>query len=207
MQGGHHRTVTEENHQKDVQVLREALEKAHTEAMNAEKAKSFAHNQKLEEKVPQLQRQLQEKPAHELGEGAEIDLFEELRRAFPGDQIHRVAKGVAGADIIHTVVTNRKQCGIIIYDAKNRATWQNRYSTKLRQDQIAAKADHAILSTAVFPAGAKQLHEQEGVILANPARVIALVHILRKEIVQAHVYRLSEEERTEKTARLYAFIT
>jgi hypothetical protein len=196
-----------ENQDKRLQEQREALEKAHVEAMNAEKAKSFAHNQKLEERVQQLQRQLQEKPAHELGEGAEIDLFEELRRAFPGDLITRVNKGVAGADIIHKIIMNRKECGTIIYDSKNRAIWQNRYTTKLRQNQISARADYAILSTPVFPGRTKQLHVQDDVICLNPARVIAMVTILRKEIVKSHVLRLSDEERTGKQAKLYTYIT
>jgi hypothetical protein len=166
--------VAEQEAEKRLQEQREAYEKAITEAVNAEKANTFNHNQKLEEKVQQLQRQLQEKTAHELGEGAEINLFEELRRAFPGDQIDRVAKGVAGADIIHKVIMNRKECGTVVYDSKNRARWLDSYATKLRQDQLAAKADHAILSTAVFPTGAKQLHEKDGVILENPARVITM---------------------------------
>jgi len=196
-----------ENQDKRLQEQREALESAHKEALNAEKANAFSHNQKLEEKVEQLQRQLQEKTAHELGEGAEINLFEELKRAFPHNQIARVGKGVSGADIIHRIMMNRRACGTIIYDSKNRARWADEYAAKLRRDQLAENAEHAIPCTAAFPKKARQIYVQDGVILLNPARVIAMVSILRGLMVQAQVLRLSNEERSEKTARVYALIT
>lgn len=186
---------------------REALEKANLEAVNAEKAKAFNNTLKLEEKLQEMQRQLQKKTSEELGEGAEVDLFEALKSEFPRDQITRVNKGAAGADIIHTVVHGEKVCGCIIYDSKNRNAWRNEYATKLRQDQLAAKADHAILSTAVFPAGARQLHIQDGVVVVNPARVIVLVQMLRKHMLQTYTLRLSANARDQKTVQLYDFIT
>lgn len=186
---------------------REALEKANADALNAEKAKAFDEKLKIEEKLQAVTRQLQQKSAEELGEGAEVDLFEALKEEFPGDKISRVDKGAAGADIIHQVVNNGRICGCIIYDSKNRNAWRNDYVTKLRQDQLAANGDHAILSTHVFPAGARQLHVQDGVLIANPARVVALVELLRKQIVQMHSLRLSNEAREQKTGQLYEFIT
>src|SRR5258708_5837070 len=74
------------------------------------------------------------------------------------------------------------------------------------KDQITAEAEHAILSSLKFPADARQLHVQDGVIIANPARVLALVQMLRRHIVQIHTLRLSNIERDCKTAALYEFI-
>ena len=186
---------------------REALEKAGAGAVSAEKAKAFNERQKLEEKLQAMQRQIQQKTADELGEGAEVDLFEALKAEFPDDRITRVKKGTPGADIIHEVVNRGRLCGRIVYDSKNRNAWQNDYVVKLRQDQLAAHADHAILSTSVFPAGARQLHLREGVIIANPARVVALVQLLRRHVVQVDTLRLSNEARDDKAAHLYEFIT
>jgi hypothetical protein len=186
---------------------REVLEKASTEAVNAEKAKAFNEKLKLDAKLQAMQRQLQQKRADELGEGAEVDLFEVLKAEFPDDRIKRVNKGTPGADIIHEVVHNGRVSGKIVYDSKNRSAWQNGYVAKLRKDQLAAEADHAVLSTMAFPAGARQLHVKDGVIIANPARVIVVVQMLRKHLLQTHSLRLSKESRNEKTARLYEFIT
>ena len=44
-------------------------------------------------------------------------------------------------------------------------------------------------------------------IVANPARVLALVEILRDQLVRMHELRVSNEERGSKTDELYAFIT
>jgi hypothetical protein len=186
---------------------RNALEKANSAALNVEKSKAFKDKLKFEEKVQELQRQLQKKTADELGEGAEVDLFEALKAEFPADDITRVSRGAAGADVVHKVVHNGKICGCIIYDSKNRNAWRNEYLTKLRQDQLAAKADHSVLSTHVFPAGARQLHIQDGVVVANPARIVMLAQMLRKHVVQSHTLRLSNEARDAKTVRLYEFMT
>lgn len=186
---------------------REILEKAKDEAVNAEKAKAFDENQKLSNKVNELQRALEKKTNEELGEGAEIDLFEALRAEFPDDRIERVKKGEPGADIVHVVRRNGKDCGTIIYDSKNHNAFRNDHVTKLRSDQLAARAEHAILSTHKFPAGKRQLHQQDGVLLANPARVVAVVTLLRQHLLQTHTLRLSNADREKKTAELYAFVT
>lgn len=185
---------------------RDALEKANAEAVNAERAKAFNEKLKVEGKLQEVTRQLQQKSAEELGEGAEVDLFETLKSEFPDDKICRVDKGAPGADIIHNVVHNGKICGCIVYDSKNRNAWRWDYVTKLRDDQLRANGDHAILSTLVLPAGARQIHVHDGVLIANPARVIALVEILRKHIVQIHGLRLGNEARDQKTTQLYEFI-
>lgn len=190
-----------------LQEQREILEKAKTDAVNAEKSAAFEEKLKLTSKVEELQRTLDNKTAEELGEGAEIDLYEALKAEFEDDKIERINKGQPGADILHTVVRNGKECGSILYDSKNHNAWRNEFVTKLAKDQMAAKADHAVLCSRKLPAGARQLHVQDNVILANPARVIALVRILRTHLVDTHTLRMSNEERTKKTAALYDFIT
>ena len=186
---------------------RDALEKDKVKAVNAEQAKAFKERQKLDEKLQLIQRQLQKKTADELGEGAEVDLFEELKAVFPTDEIKRVKRGESGADIVHTVVEKKRTCGVIVYDSKNRMAWRNSYTAKLRRDQLAAKADHAILACQAFPAGARQVHIQDGVIVANPARVIVIADILRSHIVQLAAIRLTNRQRTRKVTDLYEFIT
>jgi hypothetical protein len=185
---------------------RSALEKDKATAVLAAEAKAFADKQKFQDKLDDLQRQVARKRADELGEGAELDLFEELKAAFEGDRIVRVKKGVSGADVIHDLMHNGKVCGRIVYDSKNRNSWKNEYATKLREDQIAAKAEHAILSTFKFPSGARELCLQDGVIVAGPARVVAIAELIRRHVMQIHTLRLSNEERAKKTETLYAFV-
>ncbi len=190
-----------------LQEQREALEKSKTEAVNAERSKNFEEKLKLEGMVDELQRKLQNKTADELGEGAEIDLFEVLKTEFPDDEITRVGKGKAGADIIHRVRLNGVTCGCIIYDSKNHQQWRNDHVHKLRQDQLAERAEHAVLSTHAFPSGKRHLHIDNGVIIAKPGRAIVVAMILRKQIVQIHALKISNEERSRKSDELYATMT
>jgi hypothetical protein len=162
---------------------------------------------KLTAELADMQRKLEGKTANELGEGSEVDLFEALKAAFENDRIVRVGKGVNGADVIHEVVHNGKVCGKIVYDAKNRNAWQNEFVVKLRADKIAQAADHAILSSNKFPKDKAQVHYQDGVIVAQPARVVAIVQMLRDQVVRMHELRVSKEGREQKSMALYAFIT
>lgn len=186
---------------------RELLEQEKTVAVLAEQAKAFDERQKLQEKLALLQKQIENKTAQEIGEGPEADLFELLRGAFEGDRIRRVAKGLQGADVIHEVIRNGQVCGKIVYDSKSRNAWKNDFVTKLRADQLAERAEHAILSCNKLPQGAQQIHVQDGVIVAHPQRVLALAQILRRHVLETHELRVGNEKRDEKTAELYAFIT
>jgi len=203
-------TLTEQHASELAQNLasqREILEKSKDDAINVEKAKAFEETQKLTLKVNSLQRDLEKKTNEELGEGAELDLFEALKREFPDDDIRRIAKGSPGADIRHIVMLRGKECGTIIYDSKNHKGWRWDHVTKLKADQLADKAEHAILSTHKFPEGTRQLHIHDGVVLANPARVVSIAAMIRQHLLQVHTLRLSGIERESKTAALYEFIT
>jgi hypothetical protein len=190
----------------EISVQREALEKDKVAALNAERANALKVQMKLEQQLGDIQRKLQQKTAHEHGEGAELELFDVLKAAFEGDRIRRVPKGALGADIIHEVVEGGKVVGKIVYDRKNRGDFKSEYATKLRKDQIAEKAEFAVLSTHKFPKDERELCTFENVILASPARVLALAEILRGQIVGNHELRVSAVEREKKSAELYAFI-
>lgn len=203
--------TVKENHAAELQQRlgeqREALEKDKQTAVLAEQAKTFDERQKLQGTVQQLQRQLEKERADVVGEGAKLELYEELKGAFEGDRIRRVPKGTAGADIVHEIVENGKVCGKIVYDSKKRSSWRSDYASKLCEDKTAEGAEHAILSLLKFPADAKQIDVRDGVILLNPARVVVVAGILRDHIVQTHALRISNQEREKKKGELYAHIT
>jgi hypothetical protein len=102
-----------------VDAEREAAAKKLAEALGAEKVRAFEEKTRLTEQLAEMQRRLEKKTAHELGEPAELDLYETLRAEFPGDRIARVAKGVKGPDIIFEVVHNGAITGSIVIDCKN----------------------------------------------------------------------------------------
>jgi hypothetical protein len=119
--------------QQATKVATAALAPKITEAVNAEKQRSYAEKLKLTEQLEDMKRRLEKRTAGDLGNEAEVDLFEALKREFPGDQVTRVPKGQNGPDIIHRVVHNGTVCGTIIYDCKNHRRWLNSFTAKLRK--------------------------------------------------------------------------
>ncbi len=185
----------------------EVAAKARVEAVNAVTEKFFGENLRLQERVQELQRMLEKKTANELGDAGEIDLFEALMAEFPADQIARVPKGVPGPDIVQRVFLNRVCVGSNIFDSKNHKAWQNKWTAKLRQDQIDAGADHAVLVSTVFPSERRHLMVKDGVVVCGPAQAVAVAHMLRAAVIRFQSLKLSNADRDEKTARLYSLMT
>jgi len=199
----------EANKQKDTELLkqRQILQKEQNQVLMRREADFNREREGFQKKLKHLEQQLQRKTANEIGEGAEIDLFESLREAFPSDQIKRIPKGTPGADIVHEVMDRGQNCGQIIYDSKNRQGWRNTFITKLRADQIEAKAEHAILSTTEFPSGQKEFFVQDSVIVINPARVVQIVRVLRSTMMRLRQHGASLKEREGKIGQMYDFIS
>lgn len=197
----------ERKQQAELGKQRQLLQREHDRAVLKLRADFTRDKAATQKKVTDLERQLQKKTAHELGDGAEIDLFDTLRDSFPGDHITRVQKGETGADIHHEVFHKGQSCGVIVIDSKNRKAWQNTFVTKLRQDQVGAEAHHAILATTVFPSGEQELCVRDGVIVVTPARTVFILQLLRSSMVRMHIQGLSMKERSAKMGRLYTYIT
>ena len=192
---------------KEVGEVRDAMAADKDLALREREAEHFKERQKWDAKISDLQRQVQHKTADELGEGAEVNLFEALKAEFPDDNIRRVKKGREGADIVHEVFDVGVMCGKIVYDSKNRNQWRNDWVDKLRRDQLAEGAEHSVLTTHKFPAGHAQLCGRDGVVIVNPARGVEIARILRDAVVQLSALRLSGVEREAKVAQVYDYIT
>ncbi|WP_316162836.1 hypothetical protein [Bradyrhizobium sp. SZCCHNRI20481] len=181
---------------------RTALEKDNADKMKVKDAEHAAAIQKLSDQLAAVQRKLDGVE----GEGEDIDLLEALKETFPNDDIVSVDKK-DGANIIHTVKHNKKICGKIVYDSRNRKIWQDKFANNLHDDLVNAQAMHAILTTTKFPRGVQQIHISGGVVLVHPARALVIAELLRDEVVRNFAQRMSDEDRGKKTLRLYEFIT
>ena len=175
--------------------------------MRAQSAESEKTTHRLTNIVEDLKRQLEKKSNDELGDGAEVILYDELKKSFPDDVITRVKKGVAGADDKHEVHVDGRYCGKIVYDSKNRKDWKTAYAEQLRKDQLAEKADYAILATRKFPANTREMTVVNGVFLVNPDRAVVLAGILRDSLIRLSTAKLSEQGKKDKQEQLYEFMT
>jgi hypothetical protein len=194
-------------HAQELKQQREALDEHRDLEIQKVKNARARETEVLQKKVQELSRKLEQKTANELGEMPEIDLHGALRDAFPGDNIRRVKKGETGADIVHDVMHNGQYCQTIVYDSKNRKIFQAVFVQKLLTDKANAKAEHAVIVTAMFPSGHRDLCMVDGVIVARPQQVVTIAALLRDSIITDHLRNLSFKDRTVKKERLYALIT
>ena len=196
-------------YQKDISQVRSVLEQDRDSRLAELASQRDAEREQLREQVNTLTKQLEQRNASELGEGVDVDICEVLKNNFESDDISRIQKGKPGANIIHRVLHKGRECGSIIFDSKNRQAWRDSYLERLREDQIAAKADHAILTTRFFPQGRKELYidQATGIIVVNHARIIEIVNIVRLFMIQLHRQDLTLEQRAEKKEKLYEYLT
>lgn len=189
---------------KEIADVRAIFQKDRENALLKKEAEFARERAAMTKKITDLSKRVT-KAGAEAAEGAEIDLFEELRAAFPEDAIVRT-KGKVSGNILHDIRYKGRSAGRILLDSRPRGAWQHAYVTKLRQDQSEVGADHAILSTTAFPAGRRELFIDSGIIVVAPARVLPIIELLRKALITMHSAQLSEAERADKLNRLFAFI-
>src|SRR4029078_5026313 len=80
--------------EKRVAEIQEGLLRQKEDVQREKEAQVLAEKDKvlkLQSELADMQRKLEGKTANELGEGSEIDLFEQLKATFEGDRIPRAA--------------------------------------------------------------------------------------------------------------------
>jgi len=211
------RRELQEQHQREIAAVtadqtqrlarqREMQQAEHDRALLKVKAEANRENERLQRRTKELQRALEKKTAHELGDGPERDLEAELRAAFSDDAFQRVGRGELGADVLHDVRYKGATCGRIIYDAKNHKAWRTDFVTKLRSDKARHEAAAAVLVTAVFPAGARYFSVEGDICIVHPEAVVHLAGVLRRSLIALHRQGLSLQARSGKMAALYRYL-
>lgn len=190
------KTRQERDH--EVRNLRLVLEKDRDQKLLKQQEKFQVRFEASQKKADQLIKQLQEKTAQDI-EGSTIDVFEELQATFPEDRPTLLHKGKTNERILHEIVYKEIGCGRIVLDSRNRQGWHDDTVLKLRIEQVELAAEHAILSTTVFPKGKKDLCIEDHVIIVNPNGVTHVVHLLREAMIKMHVQGLSTLDRASKT--------
>jgi hypothetical protein len=165
---------------------------------------------KLTAQLEALQRKLENThtPAHTRGEVSEVDLFQAMTAAFPepDNRVWRVVRGQRGPDIVIEIVQTGSLAGKIIIDSKNISRWSNKFVSKITDDARNENADFCIIASNVLPSGEQQICIRNHVIIATPQRVVVLVHLLRRQLIENHRLKLAGSAKDEKAERLLAYI-
>lgn len=164
----------------------------------------------LQAQMQQLQQRMEQGSQQSQGEALEGQLLDNLREAFPFDKFDEVQKGVRGADIVQTVRDRQgRDCGTILWEAKNAKTFQKKWLEKLKQDQMNERASLAVLMTVTLPDNIKQFGPTEdgGVWITDYTSSIGLCSALRQQLMNVLRERIVFEHRDTVKDVLFEYVT
>jgi len=191
--------------QREIEEKARAKERESFEMEKVKLLKQIEDNKKLAE---EMRRKAEQGSMQLQGEVQELALEDHLSRAYPFDRIQEVPKGMRGADSIQTVVNSLQQeCGSIVYESKRTKSFANDWIDKLKQDQMACKADVAVLVTEAMPAGMERFGERDGVWICGFHEVGSVSLVLREMLIRTHSVRKSQENKGDRMELLYSYLT
>ena len=142
------------------------------------------------------------------GEVQEVELEKTLRAKFPYDVIAEVGKGISGADCQQEVKdASGKMAGVIVWESKRTKSWSDGWLAKLRDDQRTAKADIAVLVSAVLPKDTQGFDLIDGVWVCELKLAVPLAIALRRVLLETSLARGAGEGQKSKMEILYSYLT
>lgn len=142
------------------------------------------------------------------GDVQELDLEGILKLGFPHDTIERVPKGVHGGDILQRVIApGGMPAGTILWEAKRTKAWNVDWTGKLRADQREAKAEIAVILSAVLPKGVEPFGEVDRVWVTSPPCILPVAAVLRQGLIDLATVRRASEGKQSKVELVYEYLT
>ena len=142
------------------------------------------------------------------GESLETIIESWLASQFPFDNVDEVKKGAFGADCVQTIHTRELQnCGVICYESKNTKAWSDGWITKLKQDMLKVGADLGVLVTSVYPNDMDRMGFVDGIWVCSLDEFKGSASLLRETLIRVHKSVQKEENRGDKMALLYNYLT
>jgi hypothetical protein len=197
------RTLDAERHRIREDALQEAA--ASHELKDAEKDHKLREVLRVND---ELRRKLEQGPQQVQGDVLELELERQLRESCPLDEIVEVPKGIRGADVIQKVNTRSGlSCGLIIWEAKHTKNWNDNWIAKLKDDQVAAKADLAVMVSEALPKDVDGFGFKDGVWITSRRHVPALVVALRHSLSEVAHAKRAVAGKNEVVEALFEYMT
>jgi hypothetical protein len=164
--------------------LRETIHQEVLEQQRLKEAEKDALLGGLRTTIELLQRKASQASQKIQGDVMEVDVAATLRQAFPFDQIQRTGNGKHGADVQHSVHDPRMgDCGLILIEVKNTATWSDRWVEKLNDDAVGVKALLAVIVTKALPKEIETFGLVDGVWVVSHKLIVPLMAALRAQLI------------------------
>lgn len=188
--------------------MAEEIQKTADEQNQAKNREKDAQMEQLRKQIDEMKRKAEQGSMQLQGEAQELFLEDLLKASFPFDLIEEVGKGVRGADVIQTVRNNQgRDCGTIIYEAKNTKAFSDGWIDKLKGDLRGQKADLAVLVTSTMPKDMTTFGMKDGIWICTFEQIKGLSVVLRDGLIKVTEAKGAEENRGEKMQMLYSYLT
>jgi hypothetical protein len=162
----------------------------------------------LLKQIADLQQRVEQGSEQAQGEALELEIEDELRRAFPLDTIEPVPAGTRGADIIQKVFTPSGQpCGSIIWETKRTKDWSDGWIAKLKEDQGRLHGDAAVLVSRVVPEGVRSFSIDRGVVISTFACAVPVATLVRLRLLEVARQKRVDQTSPEVREDLYRYLT
>lgn len=162
----------------------------------------------LRRQIDELKRKSEQGVPQTQGEVMELQLEEVLREHYPTDTIEPVPVGAHGGDVLqHVFDSGGQRCGTILWESKRTKAWSDNWLPKLRDDQRAARAHLAVLTTMVLPKGITTFGHIDGVWITNRGCLVGLAAALRAGLLEIARTRRTLEGKQTKVEVLYNYFS
>jgi hypothetical protein len=162
----------------------------------------------LRRQIADLKRTSEQGSQQSQGEVMELELEDILRQHFPFDTIDPVPVGVLGGDLLqHVHDGNGASCGAILWESKRTKAWHDGWLPKLRDNQRAARARFAVLTTVEMPKGLLNFGNIDGVWITSRGCVVGVAAVLRAGLIEVARTQRSLEGRQTKVELLYGYLS
>ncbi len=141
------------------------------------------------------------------GEVMELELEDQLKQAFPEDEIAEVKKGQLGADAIQHVYNRAgKKVGTIVWESKQTEKFSEGWLPKLREDTRSVQGHFSVLVTRALPPGVTTAVERDRVWIISFPFVLPIASLLRQTLLSVDLEKASQSGKEVKTELLYRYI-
>ena len=190
------------------QTIRTDMKAAADQDAALERKKNEDLNRQLRNELDQARRKLDQGSQQAQGEAQEIVLEQQLRTAFPGDEIREIGKGAEGADLLQVVRDGSgRACGSILWESKRTKAWSDTWLVKLAADRAREQATVAAIASQALPKGNSGIGQQEEIWICALGQAVTLASLLRLGILDVARARQALQGRTDKMSQLYGYLT
>jgi len=187
--------------------IRETAKKEEADQRQLKEAEKDKLIDDMKRQIDDLKRKSEQGSQQAQGEVLEVEIEDLVRTAFPYDTIEPVPKGVHGGDVLQIVHDGTGvECGRILWESKRTKNWSDGWLPKLRDDQRAAKAQFAVLTSTELPKGCTTFTHVEGIWVTNRACLLGVAMALRAGLIEVSQAKRSVDGRQGKMELIYNYL-